>query len=65
MINAIISSVLGVCMTGVIAWAFNLSNRVAVLEADKVSLKELFEQKFQELSRRLDNIDRKLDRDLT
>jgi hypothetical protein len=56
-----ILTIVGTALLAVIAWAFKISNKVAVLEADKNSLKEFIKQIFDELTRRLDRIDRKLE----
>lgn len=64
--------VLGAAMLGVIGWAFSLSNRVAVLEADKESLQklidtrmasmsELIKEKLEGMAYRLARIEAKLD----
>ena len=62
MVEALIA-VMGAGLFGVVGWAFVISNRVSVLEADKVSLKELMETKLDDITRRLVNIERKIDRE--
>jgi tRNA A58 N-methylase Trm61 len=69
MFEAIVSTLLGLwgtALLGVMAWAVKLSNRVAVLEADKDSLKdsirEILDLRFQDVNRRLDRIENKIDR---
>lgn len=61
MVEAIIT-VLGAGLFGIVGWAFLISNRVSVLEADRISLKELIESKLNDITRRLENIERKIDR---
>lgn len=60
MVEAFIS-VIGAGLLAVIGWAFSLHSRVAVLEADKVSLKELIEAKFDGVIIRLVRIEHILD----
>ena len=62
MIEAFIG-VIGAGVLGVAAWAFTLNSRVAVLEADKISLKELLDEKLQNITDRLMRIETKLDRE--
>lgn len=62
MLEAILG-LLGLGLFGVLGWAFTISNRVSVLEADKVSLKELMESKLDDITRRLVSIERKLDKE--
>lgn len=62
MLEALIG-VLGVAVMGILGWAFTISNRVAVLEADRGSLKELIELRLVDITRRLDRIEKKLDHD--
>ena len=54
-------TVIGGSLLGVIGWAFTLSSRVSVLEADKVSLKELLDSKLQNIAERLVRIEGKID----
>lgn len=56
-----ILSILGAGLLGVMGWAVRIGNKVAVLEADKNSLKEFINARFDEVTRRLDRIDKKLD----
>lgn len=42
---------------GVIGWAIHLGSRVAVLEANEQSLKELIETRFDDVERRLERIE--------
>lgn len=53
--------IIGAGLLGVFGWAFQLNSRVAVLEADKVSLKELIELRLVDITRRLDRIEEKID----
>jgi hypothetical protein len=54
---------LGTVLMGVIAWAFNLQSRVSVLEADRVSLRELIDAKLENIIIRLDRIERNMDKE--
>ena len=69
MLSALVG-IIGTALLGVIGWAFSLQSRVSVLEADKVSLRELLDAKLENISGqvvgvtiRLDRIERKLDRE--
>lgn len=69
MLSAVVG-VIGAALLAVIGWAFNLQSRVSVLEADKVSLRELLDAKLESISGqiagatvRLDRIERKLDKE--
>jgi len=62
MLSAIVG-IIGSALLGVIAWAFNLHSRVSVLEADKVSMRELLDAKLENITIRLDRIERKLDKE--
>lgn len=60
--------IIGMGVLAMFGWAFTLNSRVAVLEADKVSLKELIDAKLQAImqeqhnqSTRLARIEAKLD----
>lgn len=55
--------VLGVMLTAVIGWAVTMSNRVAVLEADKDSLSVLIQARFDDVTRRLQRIENKMDKE--
>ena len=59
----VLISIVGMGLLGVIGWAFTLNSRVSVLEADKVSLKELIDSKLDNITTRLDRIERKLDKE--
>jgi hypothetical protein len=61
MLEAIIT-VIGSGLLAVVGWAFTLNGRVAVLEADKVSLKELLDVRLENISMRLARIEAKLDK---
>lgn len=56
-----IVSIIGMGLVGVVGWAVHLNSRVAVLEADKVSLKELINLQLLDITRRLARIEAKLD----
>jgi len=62
MLSAIVGF-MGTALLGVIAWAFNLQSRVSVLEADKVSIRELLDAKLENITIRLERIERKLDKE--
>lgn len=55
--------IIGMGLFGVAGWAFHLNSRVAVLEADKVSLKEWLNTKLENITDRLVRIENKLDRE--
>jgi hypothetical protein len=55
--------VIGAALLGVIAWAFALGSRVSVLEADKVSLRELIAVQLDAISMRLARIEKILDKE--
>lgn len=60
----ILNIIVGIFSTGVVAvaaWAVTINSRVAVLEADKVSLKELLETKLDAIHNRLRRIEAILD----
>ena len=52
--------ILGTAVLGVFGWAFQLSNRVSVIEAENEGLRELITTQFTEVKRRLDRIEEKL-----
>jgi hypothetical protein len=49
--------ILGTGLLGVIGWAVQIHSRVAVLEANYENLKELLENRFDEIIRRLDRME--------
>lgn len=53
-----ITYLLGALTLGVFAWAFNINNRVTVLETKDDSLKELITIQFEAVKSRLDRIER-------
>lgn len=55
--------VIGAGLLAVVGWAFNLHSRVSVLEAEKISIRELIDAKLENITIRLDRIERKLDRE--
>lgn len=61
----VIIGILGSALAAVSGWAFvkisGLDTRVAVLEADKVSLRELLQVHLAEITRRLEHIERNLE----
>ena len=59
MLEAVVG-ILGTAVIGVFGWAFQLSNRVSVIEAENEGLRELINTKFAEVNRRLDRIEEKL-----
>jgi len=71
MLEAVIG-VMGAVLMAVIGWAFNLSNRVAVLEAERANFNTLLNERFAameklleirltDITRRLGHIEDKLD----
>lgn len=56
-----IVGIIGAAVLAVIGWAVALSSRVAVLEADKISLKELLDAKLENITVRLARIESMLD----
>lgn len=52
--------ILGAAVLGVFGWAFQLSNRVSVIETEYNGLQELINTRFAEVNRRLDRIEDKL-----
>jgi hypothetical protein len=60
MLEAIVG-IIGTGLLGVGAWGVALSSRVSVLEADKVSLRELLNIQLADITRRLGRIENKLD----
>lgn len=61
MLEAIVG-IIGTFLLGTIGWAFTLNSRVAVLEADKISLKELLTSQLIDIKERLSHIETKIDR---
>ena len=59
MIEAL-SGILGTAFLGVLGWAYTLSNRVLVLETSYQGLEDLINLRFNEVDRRLDQIEDKL-----
>jgi hypothetical protein len=66
MIEAIVG-LIGMGVLAVFGWAYNqntqIHSRISVLEADKVSLRELINVHFNALELRLERIERKLDKE--
>ncbi len=56
-----IVGIIGAALLATIGWAFTLNSRVAVLEADRAGLKELFATQLQDIRNRLERIEDKLD----
>jgi hypothetical protein len=74
MLEAVIG-ILGVAVFAIFGWAFSISNRVSVLEADKESLQKLIDAKFESfmdlmrekmenVTHRLARIEAKLDHEM-
>ena len=59
MLEAIVSF-LSMAVLAVIGWAFQISNRVSVIEVENDGLRELINTKFDEVNRRLGRIEDKL-----
>lgn len=55
-----VTSLLGAGLLGVVGWAFQLSNRVSVIEANYDSLERLLEAKLSPIHQRLERIERSL-----
>jgi hypothetical protein len=62
MLEAVVS-LLGTGLIGVIAWAVTLNSRVAVLEADKITIRELIDVRLVSITERLDRIEKKIDKE--
>lgn len=62
MIEAVVTLV-GTGLLGVVAWAFTMHSRVAVLEADKVTIRELLNVRLVAITERLDRIEGKIDKE--
>jgi hypothetical protein len=62
MIEAAIS-VIGAALLGIAGWAVHLNSRVAVLEADKITLKEWLALKLEGVTERLTRIEQILDKE--
>lgn len=62
MIEAAIT-VIGGGLLAMLGWGMHMSNRVSVLEADKVSLKELLNVQLKVINERLARIEKKLDQE--
>ena len=68
MFEVIVGTILafvGTGLIGVAGWLVALSNKVAVLDADRINLRQnimdIINLKFDDLARRLERIERKLD----
>lgn len=51
-------SVLGLMFVGVFGWTIQLGNRVTAIETQQTGLRELINERFSEVNRRLDRIER-------
>lgn len=58
-----IIGIIGAGLLAVVGWAVTLNSRVAVLEADRLSLVELMDRRFDDVTRRLSRIEDKLDKE--
>lgn len=65
-----IITIVGTGLLGVFAWAFLLQSRVSVLEADRITIRELInihlgaiQTQLSDVKSRLDKIDTKLDKE--
>lgn len=56
MVEAIVT-LLGTGLLGVFGWAVQVGNRVTILETQRDALETYLESKFEEVHRRLDDID--------
>lgn len=61
-IVAAVVGFIGLVIMAIIGWAFSITNRVSVLEADKTSLKEFISIQFEDLKNRLDKLEEKIER---
>lgn len=59
MLEAIVTF-LGAALLGVFGWAFQISNKISVIEAEYEGLRELINEKFKGVNDRLDRIEDKL-----
>lgn len=50
-------SILGLAFLGVFGWTIQLGSRVTAIETQQTGLKELINEKFNEVNRRLDRIE--------
>lgn len=57
MLEAVVT-VLGTALFGVVGWAFQLSNRVSVVEVQRADLEKLINARFDDMARRLGRIER-------
>lgn len=62
MLSGLLDGLLGFIVMGIIGWAFSISNRVSVLEADKSSIREFIKIQFDDVKRRLQSLENKIDR---
>lgn len=62
MLEAIVG-VIGFAILGIVGWAFQLTSRVAVVEANHEGLKELLIAQYVDLKARLDRIENNLRRE--
>lgn len=56
MLEAVVG-ILGTAVLGIFGWAFQLSNRVSVIETEYEGLQALINSKFDEVNRRLARIE--------
>ena len=57
MLEALVS-ILGLMFIGVFGWTIQLGNRVTAVETQQAGLKELINQRFDEVNRRLARIEK-------
>lgn len=62
MLSSLLDGLLGIVVMGIIGWAFSISNRVSVLEADKSSIREFIKIQFDDVKRRIKSLENKIDR---
>lgn len=55
-----VTSIIGTVVIGIVGWAFQLSNKVSVIEAEYEGLQKLINAQFAEVNRRLGRIEDKL-----
>jgi len=59
----VVVGIIATALFGVIGWAVRVNSDVSVLKADRVSLKELLDVRLENISMRLDRIEKKLDKE--
>ena len=60
MFDTLLAIVGSAAFVGALGWAIQVSNRLSVVETERDGLKELIEEKFEGVYRRLDSIEDKM-----